>query len=46
LIGLLKGELGFPASAKNKSDLLLELGQFLIARGSKKMTTVLQACLG
>jgi general secretion pathway protein A len=33
--------LWLPASGKNKSDLLLGLGQFLIARGSKKMTTVL-----
>jgi general secretion pathway protein A len=34
-------DFGLPASGKNKSDLLLDLGQFLIARGSKKMTTVL-----
>ncbi len=30
-----------PTSGKNKSDLLFDLGQFLVNRGSKKMTTVL-----
>src|SRR5271154_5599008 len=30
-----------PASGKNKSDLLFDLGQFLVSRGSRKMTTVL-----
>ncbi len=30
-----------PVSGKNKSDLLFDLGQFLGARGSRKMTTVL-----
>jgi general secretion pathway protein A len=34
-------DFGLPASGKNKSDLLIELGQFLISRGSRKMTTVL-----
>jgi general secretion pathway protein A len=34
-------DFGLPASGKNKSDLLFDLGQFLVARGSKKMTTVL-----
>jgi type II secretory pathway predicted ATPase ExeA len=34
-------DFGLPASGKNKSDLLFDLGQFLISRGSKKMTTVL-----
>jgi general secretion pathway protein A len=32
---------GLSVSGKNKSDLLLDLGQFLISRGSRKMTTVL-----
>jgi len=34
-------DFGLPASGKNKSDLLFDLGQFLIARDSQKMTTVL-----
>jgi general secretion pathway protein A len=34
-------DFGLPASGKNKSELLLDLGQFLVSRGSKKMTTVL-----
>jgi general secretion pathway protein A len=34
-------DFGLPASGKNKSDLLFDLGHFLVARGSKKMTTVL-----
>lgn len=34
-------DFGLPASGKNKSELLLELGQFLISRGAKKQTTVL-----
>jgi general secretion pathway protein A len=34
-------DFGLPTSGKNKSDLLLDLGQFLISRGSRKMTTVL-----
>jgi general secretion pathway protein A len=34
-------DFGLPSSGKNKSDLLLELGQFLIWRGSRKMTTIL-----
>jgi general secretion pathway protein A len=34
-------DLGLPASGKNKSDLLFDLGQFLILRDSQKMTTVL-----
>jgi general secretion pathway protein A len=34
-------DFGLPTSGKNKSDLLFDLGQFLISRGSKKMTTVL-----
>jgi general secretion pathway protein A len=34
-------DLGLPASGKTKSDLLIDLGHFLAARGSKKMTTVL-----
>ncbi|HTF68366.1 MAG TPA: AAA family ATPase [Edaphobacter sp.] len=32
---------GLPSSGKNKGELLLDLGQFLISRGSKKLTTVL-----
>jgi general secretion pathway protein A len=34
-------DFGLPVSGKNKSDLLFDLGKFLVARGSKKMTTVL-----
>lgn len=34
-------DFGLPASGKNKSDLLFDLGQFLVSRGSRKMTTVL-----
>jgi general secretion pathway protein A len=34
-------DFGLPSSGKNKGELLLELGQFLIARGAKKQTTVL-----
>ncbi|MFZ0273507.1 MAG: AAA family ATPase [Acidobacteriaceae bacterium] len=34
-------DFGLPASGKNKSELLLDLGQFLVARGSKGLTTVL-----
>jgi general secretion pathway protein A len=34
-------DFGLPSAGKNKGELLLELGQFLIARGSKKLTTVL-----
>lgn len=34
-------DFGLPASGKNKSELLLELGQFLLSRGSKRLTTVL-----
>jgi general secretion pathway protein A len=34
-------DFGLPTSGKNKGELLLELGQFLIARGAKKQTTVL-----
>jgi general secretion pathway protein A len=34
-------DLGLPAAGKSKCELLLDLGQFLIARRSKKMTTVL-----
>ncbi len=32
---------GLRASGKNKGELLLDLGQFVISRGSKKLTTVL-----
>lgn len=34
-------DFGLPASGKNKTELLLDLGQFLISRGSQKLTTVL-----
>jgi general secretion pathway protein A len=34
-------DFGLPASGRNKGELLLDLGQFLIARGAKKLTTVL-----
>jgi general secretion pathway protein A len=34
-------DFGLRAAGKNKGELLLELGQFLIARGSRKLTTVL-----
>ena len=34
-------DFGLSASGKNKAELLLELSQFLIQRGSKKLTTVL-----
>jgi general secretion pathway protein A len=34
-------DLGLQASGKNKSELLLELGQYLLSRGSKRLTTVL-----
>jgi len=35
------GDLGLPASNKNKSELLLELAGYVIARSQKKLTTVL-----
>jgi general secretion pathway protein A len=34
-------DFGFPASGKNKCELLLDLSRFLVARGTKQMTTVL-----
>lgn len=34
-------DFGLPASGKNKSELLIDLGQFLLARRAKRMTTVL-----
>lgn len=34
-------DFGLPASGRNKSELLLDLGQFLLARGAKRLTTVL-----
>jgi general secretion pathway protein A len=34
-------DFGLPASGKNKSELLLDFGQFLLTRGSKRLTTVL-----
>jgi general secretion pathway protein A len=35
------GDFGLPTAGKNKSDLLLELGSYLIARHQKRLTTVL-----
>jgi len=34
-------DFGLPASGKNKTELLLGLSQFLVSRGSQKLTTVL-----
>ena len=34
-------DFGLSAAGKNKTELLLELGHFLVSRGSQKMTTVL-----
>lgn len=34
-------DFGFPASGRNKCELLLDLSKFLVARGLKQMTTVL-----
>jgi type II secretory pathway predicted ATPase ExeA len=34
-------DFGVPASGKNKGELLLDLSQFVISRGAKKLTTVL-----
>jgi general secretion pathway protein A len=34
-------DFGQPASGKNKGELLFDLGQFVVARGARKMTTVL-----
>ena len=34
-------DFGLPTSGKNKCDLLLDLGHFLVSRSSRKMTTVL-----
>jgi general secretion pathway protein A len=34
-------DLGLPASGKNKCELMLDLGKYLVARGSKQQTTVL-----
>jgi len=34
-------DFGLSASGKNKSELLLDLGHFVVSRGSKKLTTVL-----
>jgi general secretion pathway protein A len=34
-------DFGLPASGKNKTELLLDLGHFLISRGSRKLSTVL-----
>jgi general secretion pathway protein A len=34
-------DFGIPAAGKNKSELLLELGQYLVSRGTRKLTTVL-----
>lgn len=34
-------DFGLPAAGKNKGELLLDLGQFLVSRGAQKLTTVL-----
>jgi general secretion pathway protein A len=34
-------DFGHPASGKNKADLLIDLGRYLVSRGSQKLTTVL-----
>jgi len=34
-------DFGLPSAGKNKGELLLQLAQFLISRGAKKLTTVL-----
>jgi general secretion pathway protein A len=34
-------DLGLPASGKNKCELMLDLGKYLVGRGSKRQTTVL-----
>jgi general secretion pathway protein A len=35
------GDLGLPATGKNKSELLLQLAHYVVSRGEKKLTTVL-----
>jgi general secretion pathway protein A len=35
------GDLGLEAAGKNKSELLLQLARYVVARGEKKLTTVL-----
>lgn len=35
------GDLGLPATGKNKSELLLQLAGYVVSRGEKKLTTVL-----
>jgi general secretion pathway protein A len=35
------GDLGLPAAGKNKSELLLQLADYVVERGRKKLTTVL-----
>ncbi|MGD0987968.1 MAG: AAA family ATPase [Candidatus Sulfotelmatobacter sp.] len=35
------GDLGLPAAGKNKSELLLQLAAYVVARGERKLTTVL-----
>src|SRR5438093_9946697 len=37
------GDFGLPAAGKNKSELLLELGSFLVERYPQTVTTVLEA---
>src|ERR1035441_8364067 len=34
-------DFGLPSAGKNKADLLFDLGQFLVSRGAKGLTTVL-----
>jgi general secretion pathway protein A len=38
---IILSKFGRPASGKNKGELLLDLGHFVISRESKKLTTVL-----
>src|SRR5579863_10734696 len=35
------GDLGLPSAGKNKSELLLQLAAYVVARGERKLTTVL-----
>src|ERR1035437_5041567 len=41
LLQYILADFGLPVSGKNKADLLLDLGQFLVSRGLQKLTTVL-----
>src|ERR1700691_3904251 len=41
LLQYILSDFGLSASGKNKTELLLELSQFVVSRGSEKLTTVL-----